>query len=201
MADSRSDGPEGHGVLTLPNLVTAARLAAVPVFLWLLWGRDDPLAAAWLLGALGATDWVDGFLARRLGQVSELGKILDPVADRVVLLVCGGATILEGAVPAPVAVLALGREAVVAVVALTLAAMGARRIDVRWVGKAGTFLLFVAFPLFLAARSGVSWADWARAAAWATAVPGIVLAWWAAAAYVGPAREALAEGRAARSRP
>ncbi|MGH9249856.1 MAG: CDP-alcohol phosphatidyltransferase family protein, partial [Acidimicrobiales bacterium] len=66
-----------RGVLTLPNLITLARLACLPVFLWLLFGREDRVAAAALLAVLGITDWVDGYLARHLGQVSELGKILD----------------------------------------------------------------------------------------------------------------------------
>ncbi|MBP1632754.1 MAG: phosphatidylglycerophosphate synthase, partial [Acidobacteria bacterium] len=65
-------------ILTIPNVISLARLAMVPLFLWLLFGADSPLAAGLLLGAIGATDWVDGFLARRLNQVSELGKLLDP---------------------------------------------------------------------------------------------------------------------------
>ena len=68
-----------HQLLTLPNIITLVRLACIPIFLWLLFVQDDRASAAWLLGGLGATDWVDGWVARRYGQVSELGKILDPV--------------------------------------------------------------------------------------------------------------------------
>ena len=77
--------PASDRILTIPNLFTLLRLACLPLFLYLLLGRDNPAAAAWLLGGLGATDWVDGYLARRLGQVSEFGKVFDPTVDRAAL--------------------------------------------------------------------------------------------------------------------
>lgn len=188
--------PDGEDrVLTVPNVLSVARLACVPVFLWLLFGRDDRYAAAWLLGGLGATDWVDGYVARRFHQVSTVGKILDPTADRILLLVGIGAVLVDGAVPTWVAVAALTREALVAMAALVLAALGAARIDVQWVGKAGTFALMVAFPLFLVAHSDAGWDDTADALAWVFAVPGLALGWYAAAGYVPLARNALREGR------
>ncbi|MDQ3756485.1 MAG: CDP-alcohol phosphatidyltransferase family protein [Actinomycetota bacterium] len=182
-------------VLTIPNALSVVRLACVPVFLWLLFGRDDRYAAALLLAALGATDWVDGYIARRFGQVSSLGKVLDPTADRILLLVGIGAILVDGSVPTWVAVAALAREALVAVAALVLAALGATRIDVQWVGKAGTFALMVAFPLFLASEADIGWADTAEVLAWLWAVPGLALGWYAALAYVPLARTALREGR------
>ncbi len=78
------------GLWTWPNAITLVRLALLPIFFWLLFGTGHRAVAAWLLGTLGATDWIDGFVARRLHQVSNIGKILDPTADR--LLVIGGAT-------------------------------------------------------------------------------------------------------------
>jgi cardiolipin synthase len=90
----------------------------------------------------------------------------------------------------------LVRELAVAGATLLLAAMGARRIDVTWWGKAGTFGLMVAFPLFLASESEVSWAAYADEMAWAAGVPGLALSLYAAATYVPLARQALAEGRA-----
>jgi cardiolipin synthase len=186
--------PEGR-ILTVPNVLSLVRLACVPVFLWLLFGEEDRWAAALLLAALGATDWVDGYVARRFGQVSRVGKVLDPTADRILLLVGIGAILLDGAVPAWVAIAALAREALVAVAALVLAALGATRIDVQWVGKAGTFALMVAFPLFLAGDADIGWAETAELLAWLWAVPGLVLSWWAAWSYVPLARSALREGR------
>ena len=189
--------PEAR-VLTLPNVITLVRLACLPVFLWLLFGAEDRAAAAWLLAALGATDWVDGYLARHMHQVSELGKVLDPVADRLLFVVGAGGILIDGSVPTWFAVIVLVRETLVGGATLLLAALGARRIDVTWFGKAGTFGLMMAFPLFLASHSDLSWADTAGVLAWLTDIPGLVLSLYAAVLYVPLARRALAEGRAER---
>lgn len=182
-------------VLTVPNVISFGRLLCVPVFVVLLFGRDNRAAAAWLLAALGMTDWVDGYLARRLGQVSELGKVLDPVADRLALVVGTGAVILDGSAPWWVAVLALTRELAVSVAGLVLGVLGARRIDVtRW-GKIGTFLLYFAFPMWLGGASTLSYAPFLDAAAWFFAIPGLVAAWYSATQYVRLARLALAVDR------
>jgi cardiolipin synthase len=183
-------------VLTLPNLITLARLACLPLFLWLLFGKEDRAAAAALLALLGITDWVDGYLARHLGQVSELGKILDPVADRLLFLVGAGGILIDGSVPAWFAVIVLVRETLVGGATLVLAALGARRIDVTWFGKAGTFGLMIAFPLFLASHSDLSWADTAGVLAWIAGIPGLALSLYAAVLYIPIARRALREGRA-----
>lgn len=192
-------GEDGDGrVLTVPNGVTTLRLLCVPLFVWLLFGADRQAAAAVLLGVLGATDWVDGFLARRLGQVSTLGKVLDPVADRILVATAVAAVIAHGAVPLWFGIATLAREALVTSAVLVLAALGAARIDVRLVGKAGTFGLMFAYPAFLLGDGAATWQAIVRDLGWATGSVGLVLAWLAAAAYVGPARRALAEGRAGR---
>src|SRR4029453_15202986 len=128
--------PESR-ILTLPNIGTLVRLACLPVFLWLLFGVEDRAAAAWLLAALGLTDWVDGYLARHLHQVSDVGKILDPVADRLLFLVGAGGILIDGSVPVWFAVIVLIRELVVGGTTLGLAALGAPRIGGTWCGKAG----------------------------------------------------------------
>lgn len=179
-------------VLTAPNAITLVRLALVPVFLWLLFGRQNRAAAAGLLGFLASTDWLDGFVARRYHQVTTLGKVLDPVADRLLLAVAVVSILLDGSVPLVVAVLTIVRESLVAVGAMVLAAMGARRIDVTLVGKAGTFCLLTSFPLFLASESTLSWAGVAGALAWGFVVPGLVLAYVSLVGYVPLARRALA---------
>ena len=183
-------------VLTLPNLITLARLACLPVFLWLLFGKEDRAAAAALLAVLGITDWVDGYLARHLGQVSELGKILDPVADRLLFFVAAAGILIDGSVPTWFAVIVLVRETLVGGATIVLAALGASRIDVTWFGKAGTFGLMIAFPLFLASHSDLSWADTAGVLAWVAGIPGLVLSLYAAVLYIPIARRALREGRA-----
>lgn len=178
-------------VLTVPNALSVGRLLCVPVFLWLLFAEDDPHAAALLLAVLGITDWVDGYVARHFDQVSTLGKVLDPVADRVLLIVGMVAILVHGTVPAWVGALAVGREVLVAGATLVLFALGARRIDVTWFGKAGTFLMMVAFPLFLASDPSVGWHDTARTLAWVFTVPGLLLSWYAVVTYVPLARDAL----------
>jgi cardiolipin synthase (CMP-forming) len=195
-ASTPQDVPPGTDRwLTVPNAISVIRLCCIPLFLWLLFGRDQRSDAAILLAVLGATDWVDGYIARHFGQVSTLGKILDPTADRLLLAVAVVAILVDGSVPVVVAVLAIARETLVGATALVLAAMGARRIDVTWSGKAGTFGLLCAFPLFLAGNSDLSWADTADVLAWLCAVPGLVLSYVAAAGYVPLARRALTEGR------
>jgi cardiolipin synthase (CMP-forming) len=190
-----TDDP-GARILTVPNLISLVRLACAPVFVWLL-AEDDLLAAAALLAVLGASDWVDGWIARRFDQGSNLGKVLDPVADRILLLLAAVALVVQGSVPLIVGVLVLVREAVVSVAVLVLAAAGARRIDVQWVGKAGTLALMFAFPLYLWADaiSGTA-SDVVLVAAWFMAVCGLVLSYYAALTYVPLARDALREGRA-----
>jgi cardiolipin synthase (CMP-forming) len=188
-------------ILTIPNVISLIRLCCLPLFLYLLFGRENRAAAAGLLAILGCTDWVDGYIARHYNQVSELGKILDPVADRLLFFVAAGGILIDGSIPTWFAVTVLVREAVVAIATLVLAALGARRIDVTWYGKAGTFGLMVAFPLFLAAESTVGWADTAEVLAWVAGIPGLALSVYSAALYVPLARRALAEGRADRERP
>jgi cardiolipin synthase len=157
-ATTVDDPPGTDRWLTVPNAITFVRLLLIPVFVYLLFGEDDRAGAAVLLAVLGATDWVDGFLARRWKQVSTVGKILDPTADRLLLAVGVISILIDGSVPVWIAVLTFLREGLVAVTALTLAGMGARRIDVTWAGKAGTFGLMFAYPFFLAGNSTLSWA-------------------------------------------
>ncbi|MHB1712557.1 MAG: CDP-alcohol phosphatidyltransferase family protein [Acidimicrobiales bacterium] len=185
-------------VFTVPNIITLLRLACIPLYVWLLFAAHREAAAALFLGGLGATDWVDGFVARRYRQVSTLGKVLDPLADRVLVATAVVTVIVRGAVPVWFGVATLAREAVVSVAVLTLATFGAKRIDVLWVGKAGTFALMFAYPAFLLSHGTAGWQAPFRVLAWVTGLTGLVLAWIAAASYVRPARRALTSGRAAR---
>lgn len=185
-------------ILTLPNAITVVRLCTLPVFVYLLFGLDDRWAAGWVLFAIGSTDWLDGYLARRLGQVSNVGKILDPVADRLLFFVGVGSIIIDGSVPLWFAVAVLVREVAVAVGTISLAAMGASRIDVTWFGKAATFALMGAFPAFLVGASDHATADGFRVLAWVVGIPGLALAYWSALLYIPLGRRALAEGRSAR---
>lgn len=192
------DDPDLRRVVTWPNAVTVLRLSALPVYVWLLFTTAHELAAGFLLGTLGATDWIDGFLARRLHQVTNLGKVLDPVADRALVLTGVVTVALNGAVPWWFASLTLARELVVSLAVLALAAAGAARIDVLWVGKAGTFGLMTAYPLLLMAHGPQGWQAVLHEVAWPIGWIGLGLAWIAAGAYVAPARDALVRGRRGR---
>ncbi len=191
------------GWRTWPNLITVVRLALLPVFLWLLFDTGHRAEAAWLLGALGATDWVDGFVARRLNQVSTVGKVLDPVADRVLMMTGLIAVAAAGGVPWWFALATLAREVLVSGLTIVLALLGAARIDVLWWGKVSTFMLMVSYPLFLLTTNAhhaplAGWQHVVRDVTWVYGVCGLILAWIVFFGYVKPASRALATGRAAR---
>ena len=198
MSEGVAGADVGAGrVLTVPNAFTAVRLLCIPVFVAEL-GRPHRagwLAAAYLLAALGATDWVDGQLARRLHQVSNVGKVLDPLADRLLLVVATVSIIAVGAIPLWVAVVAIGREAVVAAGFVIVAGLGGQRMDVARAGKAATFGLMVALPLFLVGHSHAGWRHGAESAAWIVVVPTLCIGWYAVVAYVPKASAAIADGR------
>jgi cardiolipin synthase len=183
-------------IVTVPNLISIARLACVPLFLWLLLARDEEIAAALLLGVLGATDWVDGWVARHFDQGSDLGKVLDPTADRILLLCAGVALLIDGVLPLWVGVVVLARELVISVAVLVLAAAGARRMDVQWAGKAGTLALMFALPGFLLADAVSELRVPLLVVTWVFTIGGLALSYYAAITYVPQARAALREGRA-----
>jgi cardiolipin synthase len=187
-------------VLTVPNVISVIRLSCLPVFVWLLFGREDRGSAALLLAGLGITDWVDGYIARRWKQVSRVGKVLDPVADRLLFLVGVVCIIIDDSVPLWFAVAVLVREVFITALTLGLAAMGAERVDVTWFGKAGTFGLMVAFPSFLASHSEWYSADFFGALAWTAGIPGLIFSYYSAILYVPMGLAALRSGRAAQAR-
>ncbi len=182
-------------ILTVPNLISLARLACIPWFLWLLFSAENRWAAAWLWGFVGATDWVDGWWARKFNVVSEFGKLIDPVTDRAVLITGILAVGVDGSVPWWLVVVTLLREVLVALAGIGLGALGARRIDVTWWGKCATFGLYFAFPFLLAGASTNVSADWFRVAGWLVAVPSLIYSYLSAAQYIPLARIALREGR------
>ncbi|MEY3575106.1 MAG: CDP-diacylglycerol--glycerol-3-phosphate 3-phosphatidyltransferase [Actinomycetota bacterium] len=194
-----------RNVATWPNLVTLLRLLCLPLFLWLLFTRDDRAAAAYLLGVLGATDWIDGWLARRLQQRSEFGAVFDPAVDRLLFIVGVGAIIVDGSVPGWLGWGVVAREVFVGVMMLVGTALGMQRFPVSQWGKNYTFALMFAFPLLLLGASDAGWALGARNAGWAIAMPGAVLCYTTAIAYlprvwrgVRAARSGEARGRSAR---
>jgi len=187
-------------VWTVPNLISFARILLLGVFCWLLFGPDKRIPATLVLMVVGVTDFLDGYLARRFHQVSTLGKVLDPVADRLVLVTGVLAITVYGAVPVWLAAVVLGRELLVSVAAIVLAALRTRRIDVLWVGKAGTFGLMCCFPLFLLGDERATWARVLTDVTWVAVVPALIFSFAALFAYVPLVRGALEERRMRRTR-
>ncbi len=179
-------------VLTIPNAISAARIAGVPVFLWLVLGPRTAVADDWAVGVLmaaGLSDWLDGKIARALNQGSRLGQVLDPAADRLYIAATIVALAVRGIIPWwLVAVLALREFTVGAALAVLRRRAGFGTLQVSLVGKGATLCLLYAFPLlFLGDHSG-SWATVARVIGWAFAIWGTALYWWAAMLYLTQVR-------------
>ncbi len=170
------------------------RLALVPVFIWLLVGRDDPVAAGWLLGGIGATDWVDGYLARRLGQVSKGGEVLDPLADRAAVAAALVGGLITGDLPTWYAVALIVREVGVAGGALYLGVRARAKLEVRYIGKVATFGVYAALAWFLVGRGGD--VAWLEVLAWVVGIPALVLYYVVAVQYFVDFRHTLAAGEA-----
>lgn len=177
---------------TWPNLITFLRLCCLPVFVWLLLGRDEPGYAALVLGGLGATDWVDGWVARRFDQISEFGKKFDPTADRLMFVVSLAAIMIHGSAPLWFCWLVLVREVVFgATVAVLTVAFGMERFDVSYLGKWATFILMFVFPGFVMGESGIP-GDWLFSAfAWIAGPIGLALSYYTAFSYVPVIRRSL----------
>jgi cardiolipin synthase len=195
MADATLQ-PASDRILTVPNAFTLLRLCCIPLFLYLLFGRDNRAGAAWLLGALGATDWVDGWLARTLHQTSEFGKIFDPTADRLLFIVGLTGIIIDGAAPRWFAVLVLAREFVVgAAMAIATLVFKMQRFDVTWLGKMATFLLMFAIPGFMLGSTDFPGHQGFQIAAWVLGIPGLALSFYTAVAYVPMIAAGVRAGR------
>ena len=180
-------------ILTIPNALSVLRIAAIPVFMSLIIDEDTTAVGLALFAAVVATDWLDGWIARSTGQVSEVGKVLDPVADR--LAIAGGliALVVRGAFPLWAALLILVRDAAILVAGIWLLARHIR-IEVRYLGKVATFTLLVAIGAVSWGELGYPLTRAALAFGWAAYVVGIVEYYVATVSYVGDVRRALAGG-------
>jgi cardiolipin synthase len=182
---TRVDAPASAGrILTIPNLISFARLVGVPLFLYLFLVAHQHVAALIVLALGGTTDWVDGYLARRLGQVSRLGELLDPLADRLYILATLAAFTVSGVVPWPFTAALLLRELAVGVTIPVLRRYGYGPLPVHYVGKTATFLLLAAFPVLLLAHVSAGARVLATPIGWGLAWWGIVLYWLAGVLYI-----------------
>jgi cardiolipin synthase (CMP-forming) len=182
----------GRRVLTVPNAISALRIALIPVFVALIVDHDTTTAGLVMFGCVVATDWVDGTIARRTGQVSELGKVLDPVADRLAIAAGIIALAIRGVFPVWAAVAIIARDVAVLGVGLFLLARRHVRIEVRWIGKVATFSLMVAVPAIAWGALALPLAAAATAVGWVCFAVGIVEYYIAAWVYAQDARRMLA---------
>ena len=179
-------------VLTIPNLLSFLRILLIPVFVVLIVHEPTTTAGILLFGAVVATDWVDGWVARRTGQVSELGKILDPTADRLAIAAGLIALVVRDVFPLWAALLILVRDVVILIVGGMVLATRHVRLEVRFIGKVATFMLMTAIPMIAWGNLELPLADAALVVGWASYAVGIVEYYVAAGAYVGDIRRALA---------
>ena len=170
--------------LTWPNLLSVARLAGVPLFLWLLLGPHADGWALLVLALSGVTDWADGVLARKLNQQSRLGALLDPAADRLYILATLVGLVLRHVIPLWLAVVIVGRDLILALVLPLLRRAGYGPPAVHYLGKAATFCLLYAFPLLLIGSRPGTLGDVAKPIAWAFTIWGTGLYLWAAGLYL-----------------
>jgi cardiolipin synthase len=189
-----SDEPVSDDLLTIPNLLSLARLALIPVFLGFLITGEDVLALIVLLAG-GATDFLDGFLARRLHQVTRLGKLLDPVADRLTILSATIGLTYRGFLPLWLLLVVLARDVGMLCLGAVLARYRTPPPPVTRVGKAATFLLLSALPLLVVAGAFPSTAHVLLPIGIAVAVIGATLYWVAGVGYTLAARRTIAAHR------
>jgi cardiolipin synthase len=177
-------GVSGAAVLTIPNALSASRLVGVPLFLWLLLGPHADVLALVVLMYAGVSDWADGVLARKLNQLSRLGELLDPAADRLYIVATLVGLVVRGILPAWLALAIVAREVVLGIGLLVL-----RRYDygpppVHYLGKAATFNLLYAFPLLLLADRSDTLGHVVAPFAWAFTIWGSGLYFWSAGLYL-----------------
>lgn len=170
-------------VLTVPNVLSFIRLALVPVFLVLVIQGDDVLALA-VLVVSSVTDFLDGVLARRLNQVSRLGQLLDPAADRLFIFATLVGLSLRGIVPWWLVAVIVGRDVLMLVLGITLANYGFGPLPVHHLGKIATFCLFYALPILMIGQAFPIAAGYTAPIGWAFALWGAFLYWWAGVIYI-----------------
>jgi len=193
MAEDAAAGSDR--ILTVPNLISFARIALIPAFVWLIVDRDTTFAGLVLFGVVAATDWVDGAIARATGQVTELGKVLDPVADRLAIAAGLIALVVREAFPLWAALAILVRDALVLLAGVTALAARRVRIEVRYLGKVATFTLLVAIGSIAWGTLDYPFRAASLAFGWASFAAGIVEYYAAAVLYAVDLRRALANAR------
>lgn len=181
-------------VFTIPNILSFLRLLGVPVFLWLVLVEEADTLAIILLAVSGFTDYLDGYLARRWNQISRVGQLLDPLADRLYIFTTIIALTVREIIPLWFAILLVARDVyMTGIVALLRARRGITGLPVHFLGKSATACLLYAFPLLLWGDGDGTVPMLARVFGWAFVIWGVALYWWAAVLYTEQTRKVLSE--------
>jgi cardiolipin synthase len=184
-----SDGDQSR-LLTVPNVLSALRLGLVPVFIWLfLTGREK--TAVLLYGVGASTDWLDGYIARRTNQITELGKLLDPLADRIYIAALVVVLTISDILPLWLAAGVLGRDALLLALFPFVDRRSATRIRVNLIGKTATACLLTGLTFLAVSETTLTWGS-ARDIGFTLMVAGLALYWISGIMYARAARSSLA---------
>lgn len=192
-AEAPATGRDRPSVVTVPNAISGLRLLGVPLFLWLLLGPHADGWALLVLALSGVSDWADGVLARRLNQMSRLGALLDPFADRLYILATLIGLVIRSVIPWWLAAAIIGRDLILLATLPALRRRGLTALPVHYLGKAATFNLLYAFPLLLLGSHGGTLSHIAKPIAWAFTIWGTGLYLWAGGLYLIQVRRVLKE--------
>jgi cardiolipin synthase len=190
---SQDPAPPTDRVWTVPNALSALRLALLPVFLWLVLGPEADGWAVITLMVMGISDYLDGYVARRFNQYSRLGEILDPVADRLTMLVAVIGLGLRDIMPIWLAIALPARDLFLWTLVPFLRSRGYNSLPVHFLGKAATAALLYTFPLLLLGDGPSTGAEVARSIGWAFAIWGTCMYWWAGVLYAVQVRTLMRE--------
>ncbi len=190
MSGRAQDGATSR-ILTVPNLISFARIALIPGFVILIVNEGTELAGILLFALVAATDWVDGYVARRTGQVSEFGKLLDPTADRLAIAAMLVALVIRGAFPVWAALLIVVRDLLILLAGAVLLLSRGGRIEVRFVGKVATFGLMLGISVVAWGNLDLPLGAAALDIGWAVFCVALVEYYVATALYVGDLRRAF----------
>lgn len=197
MAAVRASGNPEDRILTVPNVLSFARLLGIPLFLWLVVVQEEDLLGFAVLVLAGVTDWLDGYLARRWDQRTRLGVMLDPLVDRLYIVAVLLGLALRQLIPWWLVILLAMRDVLLLLLLPALRRQGRLALPVTYVGKAATFALLWGFPLLLLGGTSIVGAV-ASALGWAFAIWGAFLYWWAGIRY---AQQALGRGTRVAGQP
>lgn len=182
-------------ILTVPNLLSLLRLLLIPLFLWLVLVVQADLWAVAVLALSGVTDWADGAIARRSGQITRLGQLLDPLVDRLTVMATLVGLALRELIPWWLVGLLVLRDVLLLCLVPLLRKRGLTALPVHYLGKAATFALFWGFPFVLVGAGTAEWEQVLGALGWAFVIWGTALYWYAALLYVEQAVRVLRSRR------